>query len=160
MENLHAEVQQATRGKRQPILFRFDPPFVAELRNKAREETGRLKEKVDEFKREAGYTSSNQPLSVSLQGDLDQLNKLIRLSEESCRLSRVAFVVMYTISDGTGRDRSLHQEFITSQKAAEEITRALSQHKALTAQSYSDARTGLSNYAKSMQRRIDVLSSL
>ena len=45
------------------------------------------------------------------------------------RASRAAFVVMYTVWDGSNRDRSLHAHFIRHQKVGEEITIALASHK-------------------------------
>ena len=157
MERLRGRLRAENRQDRRPILFRFEPAFVAEMRDKATQQTKVLAENIEEFKRVSGYVSATRPITCDLHARPDQRDRLIRLCEGNCRISRVAFTLIHIAWDGSDGDRSLRQDFVRLQKVAEETTRALAQHDSLRGAEYSTVREALHQYAQSMNRRIAVI---
>lgn len=154
MERVHAHLKQTSH----PLLFRFEAPVVGELREKAYAQLERFKEKVKELKREAKYESRDKPVAFDLNSRSEQCRNLVQLSEETCRASRMTFVLIYAISNGSRRDQSLRQEFLELQKVAEQITRSLADHSSVREEE--EARLAIEHYAKSMRRRVTKIEDM
>jgi len=156
-EELLERVQSDTR---QPRLFRRDPEVITELHQVADEELDRFERKVAELKREAGWESADRPICRDLSSDRDHRDKMIHLSEETCRTSRVAYVLIYATLADRGDRESVRARFINAQQDAYWITFALSEHSSLKGTELDRVQTTLSRYAKSMLRRLSSLRAV
>lgn len=156
MEGLRTHLREVDERERHPVFFRsdYETQYVAEFGEVANRQTDLLDNIVRELRRESGYISPSEPITVDLLRDVDRRDNLISLSEHACRTSRAAYVFVYAAWNESSGDRHLRQRFLDLQDTTQQITGALARHSALADAQHSDARRTLAAYATSMQRRL------
>ena len=92
--------------QRQPILFKFQPKGTEELQGLAEEQVRLLGDKVKEL-RHAVQTRSAELASAAQADDGERSDRAVQLTAEVCHVSRVAFVLVSTLSAQTHHDSDL-----------------------------------------------------